>query len=140
MVVSLGVCLAGFVVSASISPTLFGSRADAQQVKSQHAGGKIKTVVEVRPWHLLKIIGPQKIELETTAETCTGLLPPKISKVRKVEGRRALRVTVWVKREIAGECLSEATFVQDRVVLGAPLRHRAIYDGSTNPPTRRWPE
>jgi hypothetical protein len=138
--VCLGVCLAGYVVWGGVLPSLSGNRADAQQMKGRHPGSEIEAIVGVRPWHLLRIVGPREIELETSVETCYGLSTPGVIKVRKVEGRKSLRITVWVKREIAGECLSESTFVRRRVRLGAPLGHRSIYDAGTNPPKRRWPE
>jgi hypothetical protein len=100
----------------------------------------IQTIVEVRPWHVRKILAPRVIEIGTTAASCSGLRPPEFEKVRVVEQRNAVVLTAKVRREHAGECLDEERFVQTRVKLKKALGHRKLKDGSTSPPTRRWPE
>jgi hypothetical protein len=107
---------------------------------SRARASKVRMVEEAQPWHLRRILGPHLIGIEMTADSCTGLKPPRVVKLKISEFRRSTFITAVVRREEAGDCLDEERFVRDRVHLEQRLGGRKLYDGSTTPPTRRWPE
>jgi hypothetical protein len=126
-------------VAATFSAASDGSTATLQATDS-HEGSKVRVVTEVVTWHVFRIVGPRQIDLETGAvATCTGLIPPQISKIKKAEGPHAVQITVWVRRRITGACLDEAVLLRRRVKLSASLARRPIYDGGASPPEKVWP-
>jgi hypothetical protein len=112
---------------------------NAQSHLAQEGEKGIETIVEKRSWNAVRIT-PRIFKLELVVPTCDGLRPPKVVKKGIVEHSKEVIITVWVHWELANSCLGVERFVHTRVKLKKHLGHRRLKDGSTSPPTRRWPE
>jgi hypothetical protein len=100
----------------------------------------------VRPisWSLGSIEGPRRLTIGISTGYCVGKPKPRVDRIEREWHRRSLVLTVfirypevhWGKHE---GCGGVGLGMSMAVGLGRPLSHRAIYDGSSSPPKRRYP-
>ena len=94
-------------------------------------------------WYLAYSPSERTIRIARAVGYCVGAPKPWIGKVRTRERDRAVIVTAFLdmKRASAAKnptCAGVELNVEKTVQLPSDLDGRALYDGSTSPPKKRW--
>ena len=84
-----------------------------------------------------------RIEIAASPRICIGRPRPKFGSIRIEGSRRAVVVTAEVStyRHPAKfeTCMGVGGGISKELTLPSPVGHRVLYDGSVDPPSRRWP-
>lgn len=94
-------------------------------------------------WRVDRPLGPKRVMLAADVEWCSAKLPEVEKPIVEYEGDRAyieLRVTPEEKREGQNGCLLQLLGVHKAITLERNLTELVLFDSSTDPPERRWPE
>jgi len=94
-------------------------------------------------WGLSSIDGPHRLTLGLSTGYCVGKPKPRIDRVTKTWHPKSVVITVflrypevhWGKNEA---CRGVGLGIGMQIRFGRSISHRAIYDGGTSPPERRW--
>lgn len=108
------------------------------------APGMLQSKQESRlRWRVLGFPGPRIIRIGNYVSWCpdgnTRTPRPKIRRIRRIERRRSVIVTAFLVNRAQEDCAGVEVLVEYLVKLRHKLGQRSLYDGSTSPPTRRWP-
>jgi hypothetical protein len=151
---SIGCCVV-VVLGASVGAGSM-SRASQVLVTEQEVGAKQmasltthRQGVRGRPvrWTVLGRPGSKRVTIGSTVGWCPGATRPKprIRRVRQVDRGRAVILTAFLAHPAPQSASGAAScpgveLALEYVVTFHRLRNgRALYDGSTTPPSRRWP-
>lgn len=112
------------------------------------------TQVRAVPWHGRPKAGSKSVVLTVAYNWCTGSSRPRIQRVSIVERHHATVLTVFAAFPPSGGSEAERLrqspvdsscpqirFIETtRVTLEHVAFDQVLYDGSTSPPTKRWPK
>lgn len=95
------------------------------------------------PWKLAYPPGGSMVRIGVSVRYCVGEPKPRITEVRVRERKGAVVLTVFVSNvrepEKGRACAGLRLGFGKTVELSKGLGTRALYDGSTSPPRKRWP-
>lgn len=94
-------------------------------------------------WRVDRPLGPKRVLLTADVEWCSAKLPEVERPIVEYDGDRAyieLRVTPEEKREGQNGCLLQLLGVHKTITLEQDLTELVLFDSSTDPPERRWPQ
>lgn len=111
--------------------------------RADEALGHWKRVSKPMQWTLPRDPNGARLEISAHPEICIGRPEPRFGAIRVSGLKRAVIITarVIVFRRVAKRqtCMGVGGGIAKVLVLPAPVGSRALYDVSTDPPTRRWP-
>lgn len=106
------------------------------------AGGKVGASQAVE-WEVSRQVGPKRIRLVTSVETCSGDPVPRLKRPKVEYAGQRVFISLFVAPEIDptpdGGCLLELLGVNQTIALKRNLDELVLFDSSTDPPERRWP-
>jgi hypothetical protein len=136
---------------------------DSQAAKEPHPSRR--TVIITRaggsghlrpvPWRATPQPGTKTVNLLTTYNWCGGPPQPRVQRVEIVERKSATVLMVFVffpsktrsgvhdqenERRHDASCAEVRLIASTKVTLRQPSSGQALYDGSSSPPTKRWPK
>jgi hypothetical protein len=155
----LGAGLVGVVGSCGSSVEQTGS----QVAKEPHLLRRTVTITRAGssghlrrvPWRATPQPGTKTVNLLTTYNWCGGPPQPRVQRVEIVERKSATVLTVFVffpsktrsgvhdqenERHHDASCAEVRLIASTKVTLRRPSSGQALYDGSSSPPTKRWPK
>lgn len=88
-------------------------------------------------------VGPHKLTLGVLTGYCVGQPKPRIDHVARAWRRRSVVITVFLRYSEAHSgknesCADLGIEISKQIKFKRSIADRALYDGSTSPPQRRW--
>lgn len=110
---------------------------------SDQPPGPWQRVARPMQWTLPRDPNGRRLEISAHPEICIGRPKPRFGAIRLSRSKRSVIITAWVitfqRSARHPTCMDVGGGIAKVVLLSAPVGSRALYDGSTDPPTRRWP-
>lgn len=163
-----GTLLRMLVIGIAVAGLVAGCGASAGDMKSEGAkktrvtkrtvtiapagnNGRIRPV----PWRATPRPGAKAVNLLTAYNWCDGSSQPRVQRVEIVERKQGAVLTVLVffpfgvrsgahnhenERHYDASCTEVRLIAATKVALRRSAFDQMLYDGSTSPPTKRWPK
>lgn len=130
---ALGVLTVAVALVFSLYMVACGESEEREQVVS---------MVKVVHWSVRKQVGPKALLIAAATSYCHGDPKPTIAKYRIKEVNKSMYVRVFVllRRRYSVVCLGSLVPLKKVIRFSQPLDEAVIFDASTVPPVRKWPQ